>query len=77
MRSEKQKAATEKLKALRNRKFKDMTFDERVMRKELFNEPVDPDVTSMYGLFRKENAKKRIARKKALISIMQMRGVEV
>ena len=48
MRSEKQKAATEKLKALRNRKFKDMTFDERVMRKELFNEPVDPDVTSMY-----------------------------
>jgi hypothetical protein len=77
MRSEKQKAATEKLKALRNRKFKDMTFDERVMRKELFNEPVDPDVASMYDLFRKENAKKRIARKKALISIMQMRGVEV
>ena len=77
MRSEKQKAATEKLKALRNRKFKDMTFDERVMRKELFNEPVDPDVASMYDLFRKENAKKRIARKKALISIMQMRGVEI
>ena len=77
MRSEKQKAATEKLKALRNRKFKDMTFDERVRVKELSNEPVDPDVARMYDLSKKENAKKRIARKKALISIMQMRGVEV
>ena len=77
MRSEKQKASTEKLKALRNRKFKDMTFDERVQVKELFKGPVDPDVASMHDLFKKENAKKRIARKKALISIMQMRGVEV
>jgi hypothetical protein len=77
MRSEKQKAATEKLKALRNRKFKDMTFDERVKVKELFNEPVDPDVARMNDFSKKENAKKRIARKKALISIMQMRGVEV
>ena len=77
MRSEKQKAATEKLKALRNRKFKDMTFDERVRVKELSNEPVDPDVARMNDFSKKENAKKRIARKKALISIMQMRGVEV
>ena len=77
MRSEKQKAATEKLKALRNRKFKDMTFDERVKVKELFKGLIDPDVTSMNDLFRKENAKKRIDRKKALIAIMQMRGVEL
>ena len=77
MRSEKQKAATEKLKALRNRKFKDMTFDERVRVKELSNEPVDPDVARMYDFSKKENANKRIDRKKAVIAIMKMRGVEL
>ena len=77
MRSEKQKAATEKLKALRNRKFKDMPFDERVRVKELFNEPVDPDVARTYSILRRPTEKKRIDRKKALIAIMQMRGVEL
>jgi len=59
------------------KKFKDMTFDERVVIKEKWSGPIDPDVTSMYGLFRKENEKKRIDRKKALIAIMKMRGVEL
>jgi len=77
MRSEKQKAATEKLKALRNRKFKDMTFDERVKVKELFNEPVDPDVARANTFLSKDYTKKRIDRKKALIAIMQMRGLRL
>jgi len=59
------------------RKFKDMTFDERVVIKEMSSGPIDPDVARMNDFSKKENAKKRIARKKALISIMQMRGVEV
>ena len=59
------------------KKFKDMTFDERVVIKEKFIGPIDPDVSSMYNLFRKSNEKKRIARKKALIAIMQMRGLRL
>ena len=59
------------------KKFKDMTFDERVVIKEKRSGPIDPDVTSMYGLFRRSNEKKRIDRKKAVIAIMKMRGVEL
>ena len=77
MRSEKQKAATEKLKALRNRKFKDMTFDERVVIKEKWSGPIDPDVFRAYSILGRPTEKKRIARKKALIAIMQMRGVDL
>jgi hypothetical protein len=77
MRSEKQKAATKKYNALRNRKLEDMPFDERVRRKEWLNEPVDPDVARAYSILRRPTEKKRIARKKALIAIMQMRGVEL
>tara|TARA_R110000868_G_scaffold104617_1_gene288432 strand:- start:321 stop:554 length:234 start_codon:yes stop_codon:yes gene_type:complete len=77
MRSEKQKAATEKYNALRNRKLEDMPFDERVRRKEWLNEPVDPDVSRAYSILGRPTEKKRINRKKALIAIMQMRGVEL
>ena len=77
MRSEKQKAATEKYNALRNRKLEDMPFDERVRRKEWLNEPVDPDVARAYSILGRPTEKKRINRKKALIAIMQMRGVEL
>ena len=59
------------------RKFKDMTFDERVVIKEMSSGLIDPDVSRMYELSRKENAKKRIDRKRAVIAIMQMRGVEL
>ena len=57
-----------KRKGLR-KKFKDMTFDERVVIKEMSSGPID--------FSKKENAKKKIDRKKAVIAIMQMRGVEL
>jgi len=59
------------------KKFKDMTFDERVVIKEMSSGPIDPDVARMYYFSDKENAKKRIDRKRAVIAIMQMRGVEL
>jgi hypothetical protein len=59
------------------KKFKDMTFDERVVIKEKRSGPIDPDVARMYDLLRRSNEKKRIDRKKAVIAIMQMRGVEL
>ena len=65
-----------KRKGLR-RKFKDMTFDERVVIKEMSSGPIDPDVARMYDFSKKENANKRIDRKKAVIAIMKMRGVEL
>jgi len=77
MRSEKQKAATEKFKALRNRKLKDMPFDERVRCKEWLDGLFDPDVNRACNVLRIPYEKKRIARKKALIAIMKMRGVEL
>ena len=54
-----------------------MTFDERVVIKEMSSGLIDPDVSRMYEISRKENAKKRIDRKRAVIAIMQMRGVEL
>lgn len=59
------------------KKFKDMTFDERVVIKEMSSGPIDPDVARMYDFSRRSNEKKRIDRKKALIAIMKMRGVEL
>ena len=65
-----------KRKGLR-KKFKDMTFDERVVIKEMSSGPIDPDVARMYDLSRRLNENKRIDRKKAVIAIMKMRGVEL
>ena len=59
------------------KKFKDMTFDERVVIKEMSSGSIDPDVARMYDFSRRSNEKKRIDRKKAVIAIMQMRGVEL
>ena len=59
------------------KKFKDMTFDERVVIKEKLSGPIDPDVARLYYHSKKDNVKKRIDRKKAVIAIMKMRGVEL
>ena len=54
-----------------------MTFDERVVIKEKWSGPIDPDVFRAYSILGRPTEKKRIARKKALIAIMQMRGVDL
>ena len=59
------------------RKFKDMTVDERVVIKEMSSGPIDPDVARAYSILRRPTEKKRRDRKRAVIAIMQMRGVEL
>tara|TARA_A100000172_G_scaffold59200_1_gene38831 strand:+ start:343 stop:561 length:219 start_codon:yes stop_codon:yes gene_type:complete len=70
---------SEKLEARtkRRKKFKDMTFDERVVIKEMSSGQIDPDVARANTFLSKEYTKKRIDRKKALIAIMQMRGLRL
>ena len=78
MRSEKQKESTSKYK---NRwvNHKALTFEQRVARKEMWDEmwdsPVDPEVASASNFLRLQNQRKRTARSKAVAAIMKMRGI--
>ena len=73
MRSEKQKNSARKYK----KKFSEMTFSERVVFKERFNEPADPDVARGYSFLRQLRAKKEKEKNRALTAIMKMRGIKV
>jgi len=74
MRSEKQQASTSKYKASR-KKFKDLTFDEKVKCKDFWNRPVDPDVSRAYSFLSRQKQKREKAKNKAVAAIMQMRGI--
>ena len=72
--SEKQKDSTTKYKASR-KKFKDLTFDEKVKCKDFWNRPVDTAVARAYSFLSRQKKKREKAKKKADAAIMQMRGI--
>ena len=74
MRSEKQKASTKYYKTS-YKKFEDLTFDEKVKCKEMWDEPVDPDVARAYNFLGWQKRKREKAKNKAVAAIMQMRGI--
>ena len=74
MRSEKQKASTKYYKTS-YKKFEDLTFDEKVRRKEMLDRPVDPEVSRAYSFLNRQKKKREKAKNKAVAAIMQMRGI--
>ena len=74
MRSEKQKASTKYYKTS-YKKFEDLTFDEKVRRKEMLDRPVDSDVARAYSFLSRQKQKREKAKNKAVAAIMQMRGI--
>ena len=74
MRSEKQKASTKYYKTS-YKKFEDLTFDEKVRRKEMLDRPVDPEVARAYNFLGWQKRKKEKAKNKAVAAIMKMRGL--
>ena len=74
MRSEKQKASTQYYKTS-YKKFEDLTFDEKVRRKEMLDRPVDSDVARAYSFLSRQKQKREKAKNKAVAAIMQMRGI--
>ena len=74
MRSEKQKASTKYYKTS-YKKFEDLTFDEKVRRKEMLDRPVDPEVARAYNFLGWQKRKKEKAKNKAVAAIMKMRGI--
>ena len=72
--SEKQKANTSRCNTW-YKNFKDLTFDQRVARKEMWDGPVDPDVTRAYSFLSRQKQKREKAKNKAVAAIMQMRGI--
>ena len=72
--SEKQKDSTTKYKASR-KKFKDLTFDEKVKCKDFWNRPVDPEVYRAYSFLNRQKKKREKAKNKAVAAIMKMRGL--
>jgi len=74
MRSEKQKASTKYYKTL-YKKFEDLTFDEKVRRKEMLDRPVDSDVARAYNFLSLQKKKREKAKNKAVAAIMKMRGI--
>ena len=75
MRSEKQKDSATRIKSFGRKKFKDLTFDEKVKCKDFWNRPVDPDVSRAYGFLSRQKQKREKAKNKAVAAIMQMRGI--
>jgi|ETNvirenome_2_30_1030614.scaffolds.fasta_scaffold37263_3 hypothetical protein len=73
MRSEKQKNSVKKY----NKKFSEMTFDERVVFKERQDAPKDPDVARAYRFLHRQKVKKEKQKNKILEAIMKMRGIKV
>jgi hypothetical protein len=74
MRSEKQKASTTKYKTS-YKKFEDLTFDEKVRRKEMLDRPVDSEVARAYNFLGWQKRKREKAKNKAVAAIMKMRGL--
>ena len=74
MRSEKQKASTKYYKTS-YKKFEDLTFDEKVRRKEMLYRPVDPEVARAYNFLGWQKRKREKAKNKAVAAIMKMRGI--
>jgi len=74
MRSEKQKASTKYYKTS-YKKFEDLTFDEKVRRKEMLDRPVDSDVARAYNFLSLQKKKREKAKNKAVAAIMKMRGI--
>ena len=72
--SEKQKDSTTKYKTS-YKKFEDLTFDEKVRRKEMLDRPVDSDVARAYSFLSRQKQKREKAKNKAVAAIMQMRGI--
>ena len=72
--SEKQQASTSRCNTW-YKNFKDLTFDQRVARKEMWDGPVDPDVTRAYSFLSRQKQKREKAKSKAVAAIMQMRDI--
>ena len=74
MRSEKQKASTTYYKTS-YKKFEDLTFDEKVRRKEMLDRPVDPEGARAYNFLSRQKKKREKAKNIAVAAIMKMRGI--
>ena len=70
----KQQASTKYYKTS-YKKFEDITFDEKVRRKEMLDRPVDPEVARAYNFLSRQKKKREKAKNKAVAAIMQMRGI--